>query len=71
VNCVEPSELGRHGLGGTVEDGRIDLDKFEGGDECQDDRASRRNLAVGKMCAEPQAVQSPLERRAKMQHQGP
>jgi len=41
VNCVERSELSRHGLGGAVEDNRIDLDEFEGGDECQDDRASR------------------------------
>jgi hypothetical protein len=57
VNGNERSELGRHGLGGAVEDNRINLDKFEKGDERQDDRASCCDLAVAKTCPEPQAIQ--------------
>jgi hypothetical protein len=57
VNCVERSKFGRHRLGGAVENNRVDVDKFEGGDECQDGRAPRGDFAVGKIRPEPQAIQ--------------
>jgi hypothetical protein len=57
VDCVEGPELGGHGLGGPVEDECVNFDEFERGNKGQDRCPPLRDLAIGEIRAQPEAIQ--------------
>ena len=57
VDGIERAELGGHRLRRPSEDDRIDVHQFQRGDDRQDRRATVRDLRVGEVCAQSEAIQ--------------
>ena len=59
MDGIECAEVGRHRLGRSIEDDRIDLYELQGCDQREDGGSARCHVGVGKPCAETKPIQGP------------